>query len=501
MAFESTRKTRFAIVEEITEGTPVAPSAATDYIALQEGFELIPNFETLENAELQGTIGQSASVQGLESPTASLSHYLRHSGVEGQAPDFNLLLKSAMGEEAINGTERTTTAGSTAGDATTAAVVKLAAGGSDFTRGSATLIKDSVNGYNVRNVTSVATEDLTLTHNLANAPATGVNVGKNIKYTLTDDGIPLSLWDYRGNGGAVQLVSGAKVDSMTLNFPAANAINADFSFVGQSFYYDPIIVGADNDIDFTDSTGAVVGTVAAGTFRDPVELATAVGNAMTAASVGSAADIITVTYSSSTGKFTTESDGTVLTVAWTTAGHIGATIGYTADDSGSLTYVADDAIDYASPYAPTLDGEDFLVAKDNELKIGNFTEYACVAASNVTVNFGKEAVDVLSICETSGKASTLFNGRTITIDVTAYLQKNEVERWRNFRENETVQFAYNAGRKSAGNWIAGSTVNLYAPTTKITNFALGDENGIVTLNMTLTCFVDSAQDEFYLNFL
>ena len=44
---EITRKSRMAIVEEVTEGTPVAPSAGTDYLSVQEGFSTSPVVNTI----------------------------------------------------------------------------------------------------------------------------------------------------------------------------------------------------------------------------------------------------------------------------------------------------------------------------------------------------------------------------------------------------------------------------------------------------------------------
>ena len=79
---EKNRASSLAIVREVTSGTPVAPTAGTDFIALQEGFSLNPNFQTLENAEIRSSIGLSKLIQGLESPEGSFDHYLRHSGVD-----------------------------------------------------------------------------------------------------------------------------------------------------------------------------------------------------------------------------------------------------------------------------------------------------------------------------------------------------------------------------------------------------------------------------------
>ena len=504
MAFETTRSSKMAIVEETTEGTPIFPTLATDYLLLQEGFELIPAFETIENAELSGIIGSSATVQGLESPTGSMAHYHRHSGVEGTAPDYNLLLKSFMGAETSNATERTTTVGSTV------SVVELAAGGSDFARGFAVLVKEAP--YSIRNVTSVATDALTLAQDLGTAPATGIDVGKCVNYTLTDAGIPLSVFDYRADGGALQLQSGAKVDSMTINIPAADAINTDFSWVSTKHYMDPLeVTSTSNKLDFTDDTGTFAVSVTAKVYTDPVELASALETAINAATV----ETMSVTFNktgASAGKYTiATSTSAVLSLLWKTGvsgadntdEHIGSLLGYSdaADDTAATTYTSDTELSWAAPQTPTTDSTDFLVAKNNELIIGGSTEVTCVDSASVTVNGSKEASDVLSICAESGKSSTIFNGREITVDVVAYLEKHDVSKWVNFRQNDTVVFTYNGGTKTASNWDAGKCINIHMPAAKITEFALQDLDGIVTMEMTLQAFVSSGNPEFYLNFL
>lgn len=505
---ESTRKTKFALVKETTEGVPVSPSSGDDFTALQEGFSFSPEFETLENAELQGTIGASAPTLGLESATGSFSHYLRHSGVEGQKPDFSLILESLFGisSETVNATERTTTTGSTAGDASTDATVVLAAGGTDFSRGFAIMLKDATNGRNIRNVKSESSDTLTLFQNLAVAPGTGINVGKCINYTPKDEGQPLSTWDYRGDGAAIQLISGTMFTDGTINIPATEAINMDFSLTGLAFYYNPIEITSSNKyIDFDDDGSTEVSAILTEKiYRDPTALAEEIQTKMDAL----VSDNITVSYSSSTGKFTIESDGATLNLLWNsgtnTANGAHTVLGYSsaADDTGATSYLADNAQDWSSPYSPSLDSENFLVAKNNEMYLGDRDDISCISTRTVTINFTKEAADQIDICQESGKSATIFNGRDITIDVVSYLQRHEVENFKRFRENQTVQWTYNAGAKDgAGNWIEGRCVNFFTPSAKISSFEVGDEDGIPVLNMTLTAFVSSGEDEFYMNFL
>jgi hypothetical protein len=501
MSFETTRTSRSAIVAEVTEGTPVSPSAGTDFVALQDGFSMNPNFESLENAELSGTSGMSAPVQGVESPEASISHYLRGSGTEGVAPNYSLYMESLFGSssKSTNSTERLTAA------ACTTSLIKLASGGSDFAAGKAILLKDSTNGYVVRNVTSVATNDLSIAFNVASAPAAGLGCGKCINFVPTEVNKSFSLWNYLANGGAVQMMAGSKTSSATFNFPAGQPINADYSFIGTSYYFNPLEIKATSKyIDFKINGGSeITATLTEKIYRDPAELAAEVQSKMDAATTAT----ITCSYSSTTGKFTIVASGaTSLDILWLTgtnnANNAKTVLGYSAaDDTGALTYTSDSALSFASGYTPSLDSEPFLVAKANELMVGSATDYACLAADSVTVNYSKESNPVNSICETSGKASDIFNSRSITVDIVAYLQKYDISKWLSFKNNDTVQFAYNAGRKSNSQWVAGSVVNLFSPTAKISTINFSDLNGIVAMNLTLTCFCSNAQPEFYINYL
>jgi hypothetical protein len=113
---EQNRNTVLAIMEETTEGTAVVPAAATDYIAIQDDLDFTADFAQLANAELRSSIGEAKSIIGKEQPKAQFSHYLRHSGVEGQAPNFKKLLKAALGTEVVASTQYTTAASSTVSD-------------------------------------------------------------------------------------------------------------------------------------------------------------------------------------------------------------------------------------------------------------------------------------------------------------------------------------------------------------------------------------------------
>jgi hypothetical protein len=80
------RASSFAIKEEVTIGTYIAPASGTDFVALRPGNETSYEPEQLESDELLNDIGASKAFIGKEIVSGSHSSYLRHSGIEGQEP-------------------------------------------------------------------------------------------------------------------------------------------------------------------------------------------------------------------------------------------------------------------------------------------------------------------------------------------------------------------------------------------------------------------------------
>lgn len=501
---ELTRSSVMAVMEESTEGTPVIPSGASDYTALQDGFDVDPAFNVLETTELRSSIGVSKPILGLEQPTGSFAHYIRHSGVEGTAPDFNLFLKAAFGAETAQSTQRTTTTGSTT------SVVELAAGGSDYARGKAILVKDGTNGYSIRPVHSVSSNSLTLGFNLTAAPASGVSLGKYVNYSPVNSGHPsLSIWMYRGNGGAIEMLSGARVTELSVDINAGEIINGSFSLAGVKYHYDPInILSTDTKLDFLDNVTTRVATIAVGLYRDPHELASALQTSMN--SLGSA-NTFTVSYSdigANAGKFTISSTGSTLSLLWNTgantANTVGDKIGFStaADDTGALTYTSDNAQSWVSPYSPSYDSADPLVAKDNELLIGDSDDTVALCAQSASINMALTRQEIACVSAVSGVAGSIISQREVTVDVVALMERHDVDKLRRFRSNSDTRLLYNAGEKVGGNWVAGKCVSFYMPSASIPEFKLGDGDGLVTVEFQVKAYVDSSGNgEFYLNFL
>ena len=501
---EKNRASALAIVKEVTAGTYVVPSTGTEFIALQEGFSFSPNFQTLENGEIRSSIGRSKSIQGLESPEGSFDHYLRHSGVEGTAPSYGPLIESVLGSVSSNGTERLT------GAASTVSVVKLASGGSDFARGKAVLVKDGTNGFSIRPVLSVSTNDLTLGFNLANAPASGIGVGKCVNYAPANEGHPsLSMTLYRGNGGAVEAVAGARISEMAISVAAGELVNASFSFEATKYFFDPITITSSTDtLDFEDDDGVVAATIPAGTYRDPHELAAAVTSAMNTANGTETALCV---YLDASGKFKITSTGTLLSLLWNTGANTAQTIGgklgfvTASDDTGTAAatgYTSDNAIVLANVIVPTYDSADPQAAKNNEVLVGDADDLTCFCASSADITITNEIVDVECVCAESGVQDKVYSLRTIEIALVGVLERYDADKFKKYRANEDVQFLYNFGSKSGGNWVAGKACSIYVPSASVSAFELGDNNGLVTMEITIAPFVGTTGlGEFYINFL
>lgn len=501
-----TRASVLGIKKEVTTGTWLPPAGTTDFLALQPDFNIVPAIEELTNDEIKNSLGNSKSIQGLESPTASGSHYFRASGVEGTAPDYATILESSFGSQVDVATERNTVASSTV------SVLNVDTGeGVEFPRGRPILVKDATNGYSVRFAHSVATDAVTLNFGLDDAPASGVNLGKPNYWLPVSTGHPsLSLSHYLGNGGGVMALAGGKVTSHSITAESGQLVNMSYSIDGTWFGFNPVIVTASNDhMDFSDDgIGQENVTVTQGIYKTPKELADAIATAMNAAT----ADTITVTYNSSganAGKFTIASDGSTLNLLWNTgtntANTIGGLLGFAvaADDTGSLTYTGDNAATRAAPYTPAYDSNtDPLAAKAGTIRMGDSSDNICFEADTINWTMNTPVAAVNSICSSTGRAETITNAREVIVALTASLRQYDSNVFQRYIENTDTRFMMVLGNKSGGNWVPGTVVAGYLPTATITEASVEDNDGVVFVNFTLKAYVDSnGSGEAYLGTL
>lgn len=508
MAFAS-RSSIFAFVEEVTEGTPVDPSAG-DFTVVREGAQLTGAVNTVTSDELRNSLGASKAFVTSQAPTGSIPKYFKPSGTEGVAPDYGILIKACLGAEDVNGTEYTTNASSTAGTSTVRAILKVTSASTNFQKGQAVLIKDGVNGYAVRNVWDGANAtDLPLSFNLETAPASGVGLGKAVLYLPAASQPTFTAHMYQASSASAihQMISGGRTTAMNIEFTANDLAAVTFEIGGVRYFVNPIeITASSRFIDFTDSVGTVAAELDQKVYSTPIDLAAEIASKMTAASVASAGDVISCSWDNSTGKFTISSDGTVLSLLWNTGANTANSaktkLGFdNVDDTSALTYTSDNAQSYDPPATPAYDSQPPQVVRDNMLQIGTFADYICAGGQALSISISTPKTDIPNWCAETGIDESVILTREVTISGTLKFKKHDVQKFYNLINNVDTQLAFVHGRKVAGNWVPGTVVSVFCPTCSVTSNTIADQDGYIVEQFEATAFVGDDLEDVYINFL
>jgi hypothetical protein len=497
----SNKSTVFAVVEEVSEGTIAEPNSGSDFLPIQTDLDMSPEIEKLDNEEMKASLGMAKKITGRESPTASFSHYVKHSGVEGQEPAWGKLIKSCLGAVDVASTEYQTASSSTT---TTIKVADT----NNFMVGQPLLIKDATNGYKIAHIHDIPTAtDLTLGFKISAAPAAGVNLGKAVTYypINTMEHPSLSLWNYIGNGGAKELIRGARVTEIGITADAGALINASISLEGLEFFFNQIaITSANKYLDFTDDAGTFAAVIPTGYYKTPHELASAIKDALN----GVSTEIYNVVFSNSTGKFTIETLSSTLSLLWqsgtNTANTIGSVLGFDvlADSTGDTEYVSDNAQTYSAPYTPSFDVSDPLTAKGHIVYVGDQTDNVCFNPSRVSITITSSRKVIDSICSDSGISGSIINGREVKVSVKGLLERHDADRFNRALQNKDTRFMYTGGLKSGGNWVAGKCFSVYLPYCTVDSPKIGDDDSLTTIEFELSAFVpDDGSEEVFLGFV
>lgn len=506
MAYAS-RSAVTAFSRETTEGTLVDP-IATDFTVVREGASISGAMNTVTSDELRNSIGASKAFATSQAPTGSIPKYFKPSGVEGQAPDYGILIESCLGGVDTNGTEYSTIAASTAGTASAAAVLKVTPGvEANFQVGQAVLVKDGINGYAVRNITALASGELTSSFNFGTAPGSGVGLGKAVLYYPSDVSQPTysAHWyqSAQAASGVHLAMAGCRTTSMNIEFVANELASASFEIGGLSFYQNPItIAAASRYIDFVDSAGTKSCQLSQKTYSSPIDLANEIATKMSAASV----DTISCAWSNSTGKFTISSDGSTLSLLWNsgtnTANSAKTKLGFSnTDDTGALTYTSDTAQSYAPPVTPSYDEQPPQVVRYNMLQIGSFSDYLCAGGSSLTVSIGTPKTDIPNWCAETGLDESVVLSREVTVSATLKFEKHNVQQFYNLINNAETQLSFVHGQRVAGNWVPGTIVSVFLPTVSLTASTIADQDGYLVVQIEGTAFVGNDLQDIYINFL
>lgn len=259
----------FGIEAESTEGTFVAPSAATSYLQPDEdGFEFVPARELLERAVMTGSIGAATPKVGMKTVSGSLKTEFRASGVEGADVDFGLLLKSALGATRSISANKTT---KSSGNTGSVLQIEDADIGS-FTVGDIVLVKQT-GGHHISPILSKTSGAGTATITLLVPKASGsfansVVISKVTMYYTANTGHPaLSLSYYWGNE-IRQAALGCKVKSLGIeNFTTGQL--AKFAFAWEGLTYTEVDGAAPHTPTYDVGTPPVI--LSASVFKDGTE--------------------------------------------------------------------------------------------------------------------------------------------------------------------------------------------------------------------------------------
>lgn len=229
--------TLFGIEEESSEGTYVAPSAATSYFQpLEDGFELSPNRELLERNVMNSSIDAAVPKVGIRSVSGSCAVEFRASGTEGAAPNFGSFIKSALGATRAIATTTTTKSSGNTGSALQIQDADI----SKFNKGDIIVVKES-GGHHVCFVTAVDSSSGTANITVSPSKASGnfsnsVVISKSKMYLTAATGHPaLSLSYYWANTWR-QTGIGCRVSSMSLdNFSTGKLASFNFNFEGLDY--------------------------------------------------------------------------------------------------------------------------------------------------------------------------------------------------------------------------------------------------------------------------
>lgn len=114
MGYTVKENSKIAVEIEDAEGIYKTPTAGSSFIQpLSDGVEIAPAKELIERNVLNGSVGKTTPRTSTRSVTATLPVEMKASGTEGAAPEYDALMRSALGARRQLETEVTTLTGHT----------------------------------------------------------------------------------------------------------------------------------------------------------------------------------------------------------------------------------------------------------------------------------------------------------------------------------------------------------------------------------------------------
>lgn len=239
MAIAVKQNTVYAVEIEVTENVYVAPSAATSYVqTLSDGAEMTPAKELLERDIFNGSIGKTTPRTGTRTVTGAMPVEMRAGATEGLAPEYDKLMRSALG--ARRQVSATTIDDADSGDPhTTSRLYLLNADANKYNIGDVITIKVS-GGYHTSPIIAVSNTAGDVYVDLLVADGSAFLDGQVIMavttYYTANSGHPsLSISKYVEQA-ILEQATGVRVNNLSLeNFTTGQLASWNFGFEGMAF--------------------------------------------------------------------------------------------------------------------------------------------------------------------------------------------------------------------------------------------------------------------------
>lgn len=219
--------TKVAVVEEVTEGTAVDPSAGAEFIQVLDGLSTEPAKEVVERTVITPNKGKIKPRTSTKSGSGSLPLEWKGSGVEGDAPESNVLYKSLLGGR------RQITSRITTGTGHTTTIINVPT--HSLVKGDFIVILEA-GDHSMHFVKAVTdANNIEIIPARDSAPSDAVEIAKSTTYFSSDSEPTFTNSVYWGDEIKEQF-SGCRANAMAIeNFSTGQIPSANFSWQALSF--------------------------------------------------------------------------------------------------------------------------------------------------------------------------------------------------------------------------------------------------------------------------
>jgi hypothetical protein len=124
-----------------------------------------------------------------------------------------------------------------------------------------------------------------------------------------------------------------------------------------------------------------------------------------------------------------------------------------------------------------------------------------VSYNSLSLNLENTKAEILSACSESGKVGSRFTQFVASGEIAPYMDDDNVDRFNAFNNNDSISiFGYASNPTSVAGEIE-QVVAFWLPQAKITGMPNGDQDGIMTNNISFKGYKDAGEDTIFLGFI